>query len=140
MDLTGNTGNAGIVSDGFATTIGQTYMVSFNAMNGSTVYPGAPYFGPAFSLQANGGGLVAYSGAADVPPGVPTTLSYVFTATAAISQLTFMDLSGFDSNAGWIDNIDVSPVPEPTTMIAGALLLLPFGASTLRFVRRNRTA
>jgi hypothetical protein len=30
-------------------------------------------------------------------------------------------------------------VPEPTTMIAGALLLLPFGASTLRILRK-RTA
>jgi len=33
-----------------------------------------------------------------------------------------------------------TPVPEPTTMIAGALLLLPFGASTLRILRKNRTA
>jgi hypothetical protein len=31
-----------------------------------------------------------------------------------------------------------SVVPEPTTMIAGALLLLPFGASTLRMLRKNR--
>jgi len=31
-------------------------------------------------------------------------------------------------------------VPEPTTMISGALLLLPFGASTLRILRRNRAA
>jgi hypothetical protein len=31
-------------------------------------------------------------------------------------------------------------VPEPTTMIAGALLLLPFGASTLRVLRKHRTA
>jgi hypothetical protein len=30
------------------------------------------------------------------------------------------------------------PVPEPTTLIAGALLMLPFGASTLRFLRKNR--
>jgi hypothetical protein len=29
-------------------------------------------------------------------------------------------------------------VPEPTTIIAGALLLLPFGASALRILRRNR--
>ncbi len=29
-------------------------------------------------------------------------------------------------------------VPEPATMIAGVLLLLPFGASTLRVLRRNR--
>lgn len=36
--------------------------------------------------------------------------------------------------------IGVTPVPEPTTIIAGALLLLPFGASTLRILRKNRTA
>jgi len=29
-------------------------------------------------------------------------------------------------------------VPEPTTVISGMLLLLPFGASALRVVRRNR--
>ena len=31
-------------------------------------------------------------------------------------------------------------VPEPTTMIAGALLLLPFGASTIRRMRKKCTA
>jgi hypothetical protein len=36
--------------------------------------------------------------------------------------------------------MNVTPVPEPTTLIAGALLLLPFGASTLRVLRRNRSA
>jgi hypothetical protein len=35
---------------------------------------------------------------------------------------------------------NVSVVPEPTTMLAGALLLLPFGASTIRILRRNRAA
>ena len=34
----------------------------------------------------------------------------------------------------------LTPVPEPTTMIAGALLLLPFGASTLRVLRKRQTA
>ena len=34
--------------------------------------------------------------------------------------------------------LTLSQVPEPTTMIAGALLLLPFGASTLRVLRRHR--
>jgi hypothetical protein len=29
------------------------------------------------------------------------------------------------------------PIPEPTTMIAGALLLLPFGASTIRIIRKR---
>jgi hypothetical protein len=34
----------------------------------------------------------------------------------------------------------ITVVPEPTTMIAGALLLLPFGASSLRILRKTRTA
>jgi hypothetical protein len=32
------------------------------------------------------------------------------------------------------------PVPEPTTLIAGASLLLPFGAGALRILRKNRVA
>jgi len=36
--------------------------------------------------------------------------------------------------------VGITPIPEPTTLIAGALLLLPFGASTMRFIRKNRTA
>jgi type VI secretion system secreted protein VgrG len=34
----------------------------------------------------------------------------------------------------------VTAVPEPTTLISGALLLLPFGASTLRILRRRQVA
>jgi len=33
-----------------------------------------------------------------------------------------------------------TPVPEPTTMVAGALLLLPFAGSTVRLMRKNRKA
>lgn len=35
--------------------------------------------------------------------------------------------------------LTITPVPEPTTMVAGAMLLLPFGFSTLRMMR-SRTA
>jgi hypothetical protein len=31
-------------------------------------------------------------------------------------------------------------VPESTTILAGAMLLLPFGASTMRFLRKSRVA
>jgi hypothetical protein len=37
-------------------------------------------------------------------------------------------------------SLGLTAVPEPTTVIAGALLLLPFGASTIRFLRKNRAA
>ena len=52
-------------------------------------------------------------------------------------------VAGFDlSDANGVaaqDQLYIA-VPEPTTIIAGALLLLPFGASTLRVLRRNRVA
>jgi hypothetical protein len=37
-------------------------------------------------------------------------------------------------------NVSVDPVPEPTTILAGALTLLPFGASTLRILRKRSGA
>jgi len=140
LDLTGNTGGGGIQSDAFATIAGQTYQISFDAFNGSLVYPGTPWTGPALSLQASGGPLANYNGATDLPPGVQEELTYVFTAVSASTTLTFMDTSGFDSNAGWIDNVAIEVVPEPTTtMIVGALLV-PFGVRTLRTLRKNRVA
>jgi hypothetical protein len=39
-------------------------------------------------------------------------------------------------NAEW----DYTAVPETTTMLAGALLLLPFGASTIRILRKRQKA
>jgi hypothetical protein len=35
---------------------------------------------------------------------------------------------------------NICPVPEPTTVVAGALLLLPFGMSTLRSLRKKNIA
>jgi hypothetical protein len=57
--------------------------------------------------------------------------------------------SNFDGSNPWVQpsrdvmarfDITVAAVPEPTTVIAGALLLLPFGASTLRMLRKQRVA
>jgi len=55
--------------------------------------------------------------------------------------------SGWVSSITWTTDvpeywhgITLAVVPEPTTMISGALLLLPFGASALRFIRKQRAA
>ena len=55
----------------------------------------------------------------------------VFENDGTVGHLWLMD--------GFSDAISV-PVPEPATLVAGALLLLPFGASTFRFMRKNRAA
>ena len=49
-------------------------------------------------------------------------------------------VSGAYINAPPNNNPPPPAVPEPTTFIAGALLLLPFGASTFRILRRKATA
>jgi hypothetical protein len=50
------------------------------------------------------------------------------------------DFPNFPQDRLYSFGANVTPVPEASTVIAGALLLLPFGASTLRILRRNRMA
>jgi len=52
----------------------------------------------------------------------------------SISQLSFPTADIIGLRVG----LDVVPVPEPTTLIAGALLLLPFWASAIRMLRKNK--
>jgi hypothetical protein len=65
---------------------------------------------------------------------------------ATVAQWTSDSSVPGSLNGGWDKPSDVNvevygtPVPEPTTMIAGALLLLPFGVSTVRKLRKNRAA
>ena len=112
MDLTGYTGGAGIQSDAFPTIIGRSYQVAWDTFNGSLTFPGA-YNGVAFTLQATGNAVSSYS----VPAGFGESLVYDFVAASTTTTLTFMDASGYDSNAGWIDNVTVEAVPEPTAFI-----------------------
>jgi hypothetical protein len=47
---------------------------------------------------------------------------------------------GTETNDGFEEwaSYNIVPVPEPTTVIAGTLLLIPFGLSTVRALRRTR--
>ena len=77
-----------------------------------------------------------------------TSLDFSVNWVGTASDPTTFDFYAYDGNAvvdsaqavwtGSEWDIGAIPVPEPTTMIAGALLLLPLGASTLRILRRNR--
>ena len=95
-----------------------------------------------FSLNGGDGGDVA--GLSGV------TLNYVLGIDNSYNNVAFGNLEvmrayayvgdeGASSGSVDINSITITSVPEPTTMIAGALLLLPFGASTLRILRK-RTA
>ena len=63
-----------------------------------------------------------------------------YTMVVHTSALKYASSLASIVDGGASANVSVLAVPEPTTMIAGAMLLLPFGASTLRILRRNRMA
>lgn len=91
-----------------------------------------------------------YGGAAllaSVTPVTPLTgswtdLTATYTTGSSVTPSTPLGIS-ISTPTEQLDFDDVTlsaitPVPEPTTMISGALLLLPFGASTLRILRKGR--
>ena len=69
-----------------------------------------------------------------------TPFSLKVTATSASTPLVF----GFQQDTTYLHFDDASveqvaaPVPEVSTCLAGVLMLLPFGASSLRMLRKNR--
>jgi hypothetical protein len=113
-------------------TVGETYVLSAWVRN---VYASSPA-----SLKFSVGGVQV--GSNFTVTGTDAWHEFSATFVAAASQTP----TAVDLNLEWfgndfaLDDISVALVPEPTTIVAGALLLLPFGASTLRILRRNRKA
>ena len=87
-------------------------------------------------------GLSSFIGVStfDLAAALSTTAGWNFTPGSNDG----LEFGNFNSEAGGTlqvsYNYTPTSVPEPTTMVAGVLLLLPFGASTLRILRRKRLA
>lgn len=77
------------------------------------------------------------SGAADMLMSVPNSLFVGGDYVVLFSQFGTPPGAN-DNNDGFEEWASASPVvPEPSTLIAGALLLLPFGVSALRVLRKK---
>lgn len=122
----------GLTADQYSGLQLAIWKVLYDTTSGGTIVNTAFDTG---NLMANGFGTTAMADA----------LTYVNDVNTARNNSTFIVYSDtwlkpdYNNTQGLIYN-NTTPVPEPTTLIAGALLLLPFGASTLRFVRKNRKA
>jgi len=108
---------------------GQQYLLDFWAKdNGASLAPQA--------LTITLGFLVT-----DIVDSFDPTSSYVhhsYTVTAPATgnlPLSFVWADGLKN--AFVDDVSLVAVPEPTTVVAGALLLLPFSASTIRSLRRK---
>ena len=109
---------------------GDTY--TFSALIAS-LYPVAEP-GLEFSIGASPIGSITLSGA-----GTWQTFSTSFVAESGLPD--FIDLNTeLSGNDFVVSEISLTAVPEPSTIISGALMLLPFGASTVRILRKRATA
>ncbi len=134
---------------------------AFKAADDGTVVLGASsigsgYFGSGDLFPHPGGTITASQG--NAPDGLPYGISSLYDlpgndngglegrAVIMNSVLFTFSIAGGSYDLSQVSNVSFQYgtaigenvlVPEPTTLIAGALLLLPFGASTLRTLRRK---
>jgi hypothetical protein len=150
-------GNISLVSGGIASAdLKLNYIVT---ANGGTInkidqaYTGGAINGllavdETAAIGAFGGTVAGYShlqiGDLSDPPAEASDLLNIVPPESVLYVTKDIAFGVTSANGGFVSISQVAQsfhqVPEPTTIIAGALLLLPFGASTLRILRKNRTA
>ena len=127
----GTVGGLGTLSQSFATTVGQSYILTYYlASNGTTPNE--------FRTDING---TTYFDQVNIPTQAYTLYTYTFTATGTSSTLEFFERN--DPNYLALDNVAVNlaptSVPEPSTLILstlGGLVIL--GGRKLK-LRRSRS-
>ena len=143
LDLTDDevTGPAGMAQTTIPTVPLATYHIS-GWIGSSRQYNGGTTQ-PTITVNVDGNNVMTVTGAGYAAP----TPSYWeqfgidFVAAGPTTDLLFQGGTVGVGNNYYIglDNISVSMVPEPGTLLAGALLLAPFCASTVRVLRKKRT-
>jgi hypothetical protein len=141
LDLSGYHDNkpyGGVAASTISTVIGQRYNVSFD-LGSDVLYDTVS---PSVQIALNGNPATGTFTAGPIANAHNRweTFNFSFIATSANTLIDFSGVGADNQKYVGLDNVVVSAVPEPTTMIAGALLLLPFGVSTLRTLRKNRMA
>ncbi len=138
VDLAGM--SSGQIQQNINTTSGQWYHLQF-ALSGN-----GDDSGNTKSVRVGFGNFITdftfYDPTHNVTDMKWTTVGWDVKADGNLTTLSFLDTSyalhgGNVACGAAISDVALTVVPEPSTYIAGALLLLPFSVSTLRSLRRE---
>lgn len=136
----GDTVQNGINSSGTLTVndnSGSLSLVSLVFQYGSTVFSGNTFYGTVSQLADGDVTLNGY--AALSPSGISWSVNNGLPSTAPNENAANnANGSGSVTYGDWVPQ--VTAVPEPATVVSGALLLLPFGVSVTRIIRKSRSA
>jgi hypothetical protein len=124
------------VSTTISTVVGQKYDLSF-ALGSGQPYNSAD---PSIQVVLNGIPAASFTAATYLGNNNWQSFNMLFTATTVSTVLELDGAGAGGQNYIGLDNVNVSPVsavPEPTTLISGALMLLPFGSSAFRQLRKK---
>ncbi len=149
LDLTGyvNDGNnphGGIsLTQTVNTVIGTTYFLSFDVGSSELYTHGV---NPQIQVSVNGTPptYVFTGNNTTLPDSLPYNdhwqeTGFEFVAGGTNATLSFLATTPGSDNVILLDNVSLTAVPEPATVLAGMLLLLPLGTSAYRIIRNSRT-
>jgi hypothetical protein len=121
IDLTGASNSGGMIMQDISSALsGQTYRFSIDN------YRYGNFAGQAFRVSIfNIGGppVLIATQTFSTPQGILTNVGFNFVATNANLRVVIQDISGSDTNAGWVDNASIVLVPEAAAWgaLGGAL-------------------
>lgn len=124
------------------------YNTEFSSNNGQTqgIVQGITYNAKTGNYSLNGGRFTVSSGDQAAINQAALWLLALNGTSTYVGDLLYPDPANQGNADGepvqelLIRTQDVAPVPEMTTLVAGAMLLLPFGLSTLSVLRRRRAS
>jgi hypothetical protein len=116
------------ISQTVSTVPGATYLVSFvlAAWNGNASLMNVTIDSFAQNYTSSSQTYASYS--------------FSFVADDPSATLTFENVGTYGVSFPQIDGVSMVPVPEAPTVIAGMLLLLPLGASTVKILRNRKAS
>jgi hypothetical protein len=127
--------NAGSSADALRRFTIDDWKTDLNVVVGNTIAAGID--APIADRSANGD-IIGFDWGV-VTPITAGGFGEVFVRTS-LQGFTIANGSTIDSGTATVQTYAAAAVPEPATLMAGMLLLLPFGASTLRILRNRRAA